>query len=184
MDFLDRALGKRMRQEQPDTAEYDNAAKDLAGATAIREDHEALRVWLKLLACTSMIESQLRNKLRLGFDSTLPRFDLMAQLDRNPEGLKMRDLSRKLMVTGGNVTGLTDKLVEKGLVERQDDPRDRRVYSVHLTDEGKKAFSNMATAHERWVIDLFDGLTQTEKTQLLRLLSKLKKHISNFEEEL
>ena len=171
-----------MRQEQPDSSGYGDAAEEVAGVAAACEDHEALRVWLKLLACTTMIESQLRNRLRVGFDSTLPRFDLMAQLDRNPDGLKMRDLSRKLMVTGGNVTGLTDKLVEKGLVERQDDPRDRRVYSVHLTDEGRQAFGKMATEHERWVIDLFSALSQTEKTQLLRLLSKLKKHVSRLEE--
>ena len=145
---------------------------------ATDDDHEALKVWLRLLTCTNTVESRLRNLLRTGYDCTLPRFDLMAQLDRNPEGLKMRELSRRLMVTGGNVTGLTDKLVEEGLVERRDDPRDRRAYSVHLTPAGKKAFREMAAAHEDWVIELFRGLDHQDKMQLLALLNRLKQHLA------
>lgn len=148
---------------------------------ATDDDHEALRVWLRLLTCTNIVESRLRNQLRTGFDSTLPRFDLMAQLDRNPDGLKMRELSRRLMVTGGNVTGLTDKLVEEGLVERRDDPRDRRAYSVHLTPAGKRAFRQMAKSHEGWVIELFSGLEHAEKMQLLELLNRLKRHLVTLE---
>ena len=89
------------------------------------QDHMALRLWLRLLACTNHIEAPLRTRLRQQFDGSLPRFDLMAQLDRHPGGMKMRDLSRQLMVTGGNVTGLTDRLVAEGLVARHDDPNDR-----------------------------------------------------------
>lgn len=146
---------------------------------ATDDDHEALRVWLRMLTCTNLVESRLRSLLRTRFDSTLPRFDLMAQLDRNPDGLKMRELSRRLMVTGGNVTGLTDKLVEEGLVERRDDPRDRRAYSVHLTPAGKLAFRQMAKHHETWIIDLFGGLNHTEKAQLLDLLERLKRHLTH-----
>ncbi|ANQ85189.1 MarR family transcriptional regulator [Azoarcus olearius] len=154
----------------PDIIDHETRATDT--------DHEALRVWLRLLTCTNIVESRLRNQLRTGFDSTLPRFDLMAQLDRNPEGLKMRELSRRLMVTGGNVTGLTDKLVEEGLVERRDDPRDRRAYTVHLTPEGKRLFRQMASSHENWVIELFAGLDHDEKIQLLDLLNRLKRHLT------
>lgn len=154
----------------PDIIDHETRATD--------DDHEALRVWLRLLTCTNIVESRLRNQLRTGFDSTLPRFDLMAQLDRNPDGLKMRELSRRLMVTGGNVTGLTDKLVEEGLVERRDDPRDRRAYTVHLTREGKRQFRKMASSHETWVIELFAGLEHDEKMQLLELLNKLKRHLA------
>ncbi len=142
------------------------------------DDHEALRVWLRLLTCTNLVESRLRNLLRTRFGSTLPRFDMMAQLDRHPEGLKMRELSHRLMVTGGNVTGLTDKLVEEGLVERREDPRDRRAYSVHLTPEGKRAFKEMAKAHEKWVIELFGGLEHDEKGELMELLNRLKGHLT------
>ncbi len=159
--------------QDPETIDHETRATD--------DDHEALRVWLRLLTCTNIVESRLRNQLRTGFESTLPRFDLMAQLDRNPDGLKMRELSRRLMVTGGNVTGLTDKLVEEGLVERRDDPRDRRAYSVHLTPAGKKAFRQMAKSHEGWVIELFSGLDHAEKTQLLELLNRLKRHLTSLD---
>ena len=159
--------------EEPEAIDHETRATD--------DDHEALRVWLRLLTCTNTVEARLRNQLRTGFDSTLPRFDLMAQLERNPDGLKMRELSRRLMVTGGNVTGLTDKLVEEGLVERRDDPRDRRAYSVHLTPAGKKAFRQMAKSHEGWVMDLFSGLDHAEKTQLLELLNRLKRHLATLD---
>lgn len=145
---------------------------------ATDQDHEALRLWLRMLTCTNIVESRLRNALRTHFDSTLPRFDLMAQLERNPDGLKMKELSQRLMVTGGNVTGLTDKLVDEGLVERRDDPRDRRAYSVHLTAQGKQLFSKMADEHEGWVIGLFSGLEHDEKIQFLGLLNKLKRHLN------
>ena len=144
---------------------------------ATDRDHEALRVWLRMLTCTNIVESQLRTRLRQNFDSTLPRFDLMAQLDRHPDGLKMSELSRRLMVTGGNVTGLTDKLVDEGLVVREDDPRDRRSFTVKLTHEGKAQFRRMADPHEQWVVELFAGLDHAEKVQLLKLLDRLKGHL-------
>lgn len=138
------------------------------------DDHLALRLWLRLLACTNLIEAPLRSRLRTQFEGSLPRFDLMAQLDRHPEGLKMRELSRRLMVTGGNVTGLTDKLVAEGLVERRDDPQDRRAFTVRLTTEGKRQFRVMARAHESWVIELFDGLSHDQQAALFDLLGSLK----------
>ncbi len=140
-------------------------------------DHAALRLWLRLLTCHSLVETQLRNQLRTRFETTLPRFDLMAQLERHPEGLKMRDLSRLLMVSGGNVTGVTDRLVEEGLIERRDNPRDRRAYTVRLTPKGQAQFAEMAALHEQWVIALFDGLTHEEQGQLADLLGKLKRHL-------
>ncbi len=145
---------------------------------ARHDEHEALRVWLRMLTCTNLIEAQLRTRVRTSFDSTLPRFDLMAQLDRHPEGLKMSELSRLLMVTGGNVTGLTDTLANEGLVERHDDPRDRRSFTVMLTAEGKRRFDRMAREHEQWVVSLLAGLDQTEKRQMLKLLDRLKAHLS------
>lgn len=137
-------------------------------------DHLALRLWLRLLACTNLVEAPLRTRLRAQFDGSLPRFDLMAQLDRHPGGLKMRELSRRLMVTGGNVTGLTDRLVAEGLVERRDDPADRRACTVLLTAEGKRQFRAMARAHEAWVVDLFGGLAPAQQAQLFELLGQLK----------
>lgn len=139
------------------------------------DDHLALRLWLRLLSCTNLIEAPLRSRLREQFDGTsLPRFDLMAQLERHPEGLKMRELSRRLMVTGGNVTGLTDKLVAEGLVERRDDPLDGRAWTVQLTPEGRRQFKAMARAHEAWVVEILGGLGSQKQALLYELLGELK----------
>lgn len=148
-----------------------------AETRATADDHLALRLWLRLLACTNLIESPLRQRLREQFEGSLPRFDLMAQLDRHPQGLKMRELSRRLMVTGGNVTGLTDRLTAEGLVERREDPKDRRAYTVALTAEGKRQFRTMARAHEGWVAELFGGLTAAQQQQLFELLGQLKRSL-------
>src|SRR3954463_14608116 len=138
------------------------------------EDHRALRIWLRLLTCTQLIERQVRSRLREQFSTTLPRFDLMAQLERHPEGLKMNELSRLLMVTGGNVTAIVDQLEKEGLVERFDEPADRRAFRIHLTRAGEKSFAEMARAHEEWVVDLLSGLSRREQDDLLRLLAKAK----------
>jgi DNA-binding MarR family transcriptional regulator len=140
-------------------------------------DHMALRLWLRLLACTHLIEAPLRTRLREQFDGSLPRFDLMAQLDRHPQGLKMRELSRRLMVTGGNVTGLTDRLVAEGLVERQIDPADRRAQTIKLTAAGQRHFRTMAAEHEGWVAALFNGLAPARQALLFELLGELKKSL-------
>ncbi len=138
------------------------------------QDHEALRLWLRLLTCTNLIEGQIRSRLRESFATTLPRFDLAAQLDRESEGLKMGELSRRLMVTGGNVTGLVDQLEQDGHVERVDDPSDRRAIRIRLTDAGRANFAHMAREHELWVIELFGGLSANERQTLFKLLKRLK----------
>jgi DNA-binding MarR family transcriptional regulator len=137
-------------------------------------DHRALRIWLRLLTCTQLIERQVRSRLRHDFGTTLPRFDLMAQLERHPEGLKMNALSELLMVTGGNVTAIVDQLAKEGLVERLDEPADRRAFRIRLTRAGQRTFGEMARAHEQWVVELFSGLTRKEHDALLELLAKLK----------
>ena len=140
-----------------------------------REDvHGSLRVWLQLLTCTALIERHVRERLRDRFDITLPRFDMMAQLDREPKGLKMSELSRRLMVTGGNVTGLTDQLVAEGLVARRGIPGDRRAYNVRLTPKGKRQFEAMAAEHEAWIVALFERLPAHERDALRESLTRLK----------
>ena len=140
------------------------------------DDHRALRIWLRLLTCTQMIERVVRTRLRDRFATTLPRFDLMAQLDRHPEGLLMNELSRRLMVTGGNVTTIVDQLEKEGLVERLDEPADRRAFRIRLTPTGEKSFAEMAREHEEWVVDMLSGLSRREQDDLLRLLAKAKEH--------
>jgi DNA-binding MarR family transcriptional regulator len=145
---------------------------------ATAEDRSALRLWLRLLTCTNLIEGHIRTHLRSDFDITLPRFDLMAQLERHPEGLKMGELSKRMMVTGGNVTGITDQLVDEGLVVREDNLKDRRAYIIKLTPAGRKVFKQMAEAHEKWILELFSGLTEKDVSALYKLLALLKQHVS------
>ena len=139
---------------------------------------EALRLWLRMLTCTQLIEKQVRSGLRDEFNTTLPRFDLMAQLERHPQGLSMRELSQRLMVTGGNVTGLTDRLVAQGWVERQATQEDRRRVTVRLTAAGRRHFKSMAREHEDWVQSLMSGLNPTEQSQLFELLGRLKNSLT------
>jgi DNA-binding MarR family transcriptional regulator len=139
-------------------------------------DHRALRIWLRLLTCTQLIERRVRSRLRERFATTLPRFDLMAQLERHPEGLKMNELSRLLMVTGGNVTAIVDQLEKEGLVERIDEPSDRRAWRIRLTTAGDKSFAEMARAHEEWVVELLRGMSRRDQDELLKLLAKVKQH--------
>jgi DNA-binding MarR family transcriptional regulator len=138
------------------------------------DDHRALRIWLRLLTCTQLIERHVRSQLRSRFATTLPRFDLMAQLERHPGGLKMNALSRLLMVTGGNITAIVDQLAKEGLVERLAEPGDRRAFCIRLTRAGARTFAEMARAHEEWVVELLAGLTRKEHEELLKLLAKLK----------
>ena len=152
-----------------------------AGMTAVLDhesrashaDHAALRLWLRLFTCNLMVERSIRARLRERFGITLARFDYLAQLARAPQGLRMQELSRRLMVTGGNVTGLTRQLVEEGLVERRAIDTDRRVQIVRLTSRGRRAFDTMAVAHERWVVALFAGLEAEERERLHALLGRL-----------
>ena len=145
---------------------------------ATAEHAKDLRLWLRMLACTNLIENHVRARLRSEFDITLPRFDLMSQLERSPQGLKMGELSKRMMVTGGNVTGITDQLVREGLVVREDSPKDRRAYIVKLTPEGRRSFRRMAEAHEGWMVDLFAGMEEKQRDELYDLLASLKNSAS------
>ena len=156
----------------------DAAAIPLDAETKVAErpaDHEAeLRVWLRLLTCTTLIEGEVRRRLRDEFDVTLPRFDLMAQLDRAPNGMTLGELSQRMMVSNGNVTGLAERLVEQGLLDRRPSPNDRRAQIVSLTAEGRRVFRTMARTHEDWIAEIFAGLDATEIDQLMALLAKTK----------
>ena len=133
-----------------------------------------LRLWLRLLSCTNMISAEIRRRLRTDFEVTLPRFDLMAQLHREPKGLRLGDLSRRMMVTNGNITGLVERLADEGLVIREVDPEDRRATTVRLSKAGATMFRTMAAAHESWVHELFGRLAPKDITALLEDLHALK----------
>lgn len=158
---------------QPD----DEAVLDLASRLT-QDHHQSLKLWLRMLSCTVRIENEIRSRMRATFDITLPRFDLMAQLERHPDGLRMGELSKRMMVTGGNITGITDQLELEKLVERLPDPKDRRVYTVKLTDAGRRAFARMAQVHEGWIAELLQDMSPDDKTQLIGLLSQMKQHLN------
>ena len=142
------------------------------------DDHkDELRLWLRLLTCTTLVERDIRRRLRAAFGLTLPRFDLMAQLERAPEGLTLGELSRRLMVSNGNVTGLVERLVGSGQVERMPHAVDRRVVQVRLTEAGRVAFARMARAHAGWVGELFEGMSAEEVRTLRHLLGRLKQSV-------
>jgi DNA-binding MarR family transcriptional regulator len=143
-----------------------------------QDHHQSLRLWLRMLSCTALIEGEIRSRLRTEFGITLPRFDLMAQLERHPDGLRMGELSKRMMVTGGNITGITDQLEQENLVARVPDPKDRRAYSVKLTAEGRRAFKRMASVHEGWITELLSGIGGPDKEKLIELLSQVKQHLN------
>lgn len=141
------------------------------------DDQLDLRTWLRLLTCANMIEGEVRAKLRTEFDITIARFDLLAQLDRAEPtngGLTMGELSRRLMVTNGNITSLIDRLVGEGLVIRRADPDDRRAQIIELTPGGRHAFAKMSNAHAGWIAGLFDGVDRKNLEALYRNLARLK----------
>jgi DNA-binding MarR family transcriptional regulator len=142
--------------------------------TTMAEHPQELRLWLRLLTCTQLIEQSIRSRLRSQFETTLPRFDLMAQLERSPEGLKMNELSSRMMVTRGNITGITDQLVVEGLVERVEVASDKRAWSVQLTQKGKQVFHALAQAHESWILQAFEGLDKKDIDQLHKMLGRVK----------
>ncbi len=143
-------------------------------ARAASSDHAALKLWLRMLACSRQIESEIRRRLRAQFGISLARFDYMAQLYRHRDGLKMNTLSRYLMVTGGNVTGLTDELEREELVVREEDPTDRRAWLVRLTPKGRRTFEAMAEVHEGWILEMFGGLDDKTLQQLHQTLGTLR----------
>jgi DNA-binding MarR family transcriptional regulator len=137
------------------------------------ESKQRLRLWLRLYAATSVIEREMRRFLRQHF-ATMPRFDLMAALERVPDGLTMGELSRRLMVSGGNVTSIVGGLERDGLVRRRQPASDRRTSYVALTERGRAAFAAMARAHEEWINELLADVADDDVDALIELLTELK----------
>jgi DNA-binding MarR family transcriptional regulator len=136
-----------------------------------------LRLWLRLLSTANLISAQIRRNLRTGFNVTLPQFDLLAQLEREPNGLRLGELSQRMMVTNGNVTGLVDKLVEQGFVVREASPEDRRAMNVRMTKAGASLFAVMARAHEEWMTGLFSDVPVEARKALMRELDVVKRSV-------
>ncbi|MET3794654.1 MarR family winged helix-turn-helix transcriptional regulator [Aquamicrobium terrae] len=161
-----------------DRKDGDSQDEWLDGETKVLEapgDHGAeIRLWLRLLTCTTLAEAEIRRRLREEFDFTLPRFDLMAQLERAENGMVLGEVSKRMMVSAGNLTALVERLAEVGYVSRTVSPKDRRVQIIALTDEGRAAFRIMADRHGEWIGDLFKDLTRQDETALMEALGRLK----------
>jgi DNA-binding MarR family transcriptional regulator len=148
-------------------------ARAIASAPTTTRTKQQLRLWLRILRTTRGIEAELRERLRLEFNTTMPRFDVMAALARTPTGLSMTALSRTLIVSNGNVTGIVDRLVTDGLVVRLSSAQDRRTTFVRLTREGEKMFAEMAAVHERWIGELLGPLDTRGAADMTSLLDRL-----------
>ena len=151
--------------------------------TPIREKHDgalgdrsSVRVWLRLLSCTMAIEKEVQRRFT-ECGVTLPRFDVMAALDRHEE-MTMGALSHALLVSNGNVTQLVQKLIRDGLVEMRKLPHDRRSSIIRLTPEGREKFSRLAQAHQDWIDAMLKGLAFTQRERLYVALGMLKMSIS------
>lgn len=162
-------------------------AKNSVIRTSTRDEDlvgkDSLRLWLRLLNTTNLIEQYVRKKLRIEFNCTLPKFDVLAELGRSETPQTMSELSRQLMVSNGNATGVIDRLQRDGLVQRLNSVDDRRVQYISLTKAGRMAFKKMAAAHETWITELMSGLKKSEVKQFNERLSQLKNTIFKYLEE-
>ena len=159
---------------QPDDLAGFDVDAETALAHAPPGHKDELRLWLRMLTCATLIEGEIRARLRRDFDTTLPRFDLMAALDRAPGGMMLGDVSRRMMVSNGNVTGLAARLEEEGLVERRVSRTDRRSQVLRLTPRGRREFARQSAAHEGWIAELLGGLSERERVALHGLLGRAK----------
>ena len=145
---------------------------------ASRTRHRDLQLWLRILTVHKLVNNEVRRRLREKFDMSLSRFDLLAQLDGAPDGMRMGELSKRLMVTTGNITGLTDELEADGLVERLADPTNRRASLVRMTAKGRKAFGAAASTNETWIEEMFSGITPADKASLFEILGRHKEALA------
>ncbi|MEJ5021957.1 MarR family transcriptional regulator [Ochrobactrum vermis] len=142
-------------------------------------EKQELRLWLRMLATTRLISQEIRRRLRNEFGATLPQFDILAQLYREPDGLRLGELSRRTMVTNGNITGLIERLEADGLVRRETPGTDRRVTVARLTDTGQTVFAKMAQVHEGWLRDLMAEVDHDTIGSLLKDMKLVKTSVGN-----
>lgn len=152
----------------------DHIREKHGGASGGRMD---VRVWLRLISCSTIIEKRLRRRFVQRFDTTLPRFDVLAALERRPDGITMSELSRALLVSNGNVTAIVRQLESDGLVSSKAPAGDKRSSIVSVTAKGRGYFQELAAAHHAWIQAAFAGMSREEQATLYTLLAKLKTSI-------
>ncbi|MGY9047799.1 MarR family transcriptional regulator [Puniceibacterium antarcticum] len=131
---------------------------------------QRLRLWLQMLKAVRHVEGSLRERLRSGYGTTLPRFDVLAALHAEPDGMKMSELSQHLVVSNGNVTGVVDRLVSEGLAERQNVASDRRAFLVRITDKGRTLMNEMTEEHLRWIDKMFEDVSEPDAARGISIM--------------
>jgi DNA-binding MarR family transcriptional regulator len=178
---VDDAFGVKGAQTARPGKLVDSALLDESARRLVHDggdsDHIEIRIWLRLLSCTTRIENVLKSRMRREFGTSLARFDVLAQLDRFANGLTMTELSLRLLVSNGAITGLVEKLVADRLVFREGHSKDKRTIIVRLTAKGSAIFRKMALRHEEWVISLLSDLSREARVELLHNLMLLKRRL-------
>ena len=136
-------------------------------------------LWLQLVSCSSLIEMEIRQRLRDQFDFTPARFDLLAQLAQSKTGMALSDVSKQMMVSQSNVTALTNRLIQSGHIRRTTSPTDRRVQIISLTALGRSAFRKMDSQRAKWVVELFANVSAKNRAMLVKDLAGLKQSVAN-----
>ncbi len=166
-----------MRNETETVAHRHGAGRDDYESGVGASDRMELRVWLRLITCFNLLDGAVRQSLHQNHATTLPRFDVLAQLYRTSAPMSMGELSRRLMVTNANITGLISRLARERLVDRKPSPQDRRRQMIELTAEGRRLFEAMAEDHRIWLSDMTAGLDRDEMSELFGLLGRLKESV-------
>ena len=166
-----------MRNETETVAHRHGAGRDDYESGVGASDRMELRVWLRLITCFNLLDGAVRQSLHQHHATTLPRFDVLAQLYRTSAPMSMGELSRRLMVTNANITGLISRLAREGLVDRKPSSQDRRRQMVELTAQGRRLFEAMAEDHRIWLSDMTAGLDRDEMSELFGLLGRLKESV-------
>ena len=143
-----------------------------------RRSKESIRTWLRLLSCENMIEQYIRSKFRENFKVTLPQFDALSELEHASDKLTMSQLSKELVVSNGNITGVIDRLEKSGLVKRTRPDHDGRIQFIELTETGAREFKHMARHHERWLEELFAEVPVTDLSGLQNSLLRMRESVS------
>lgn len=147
-----------------------------------RNGRDSLRLWLQLITLTTVVEKKIRRNFKTEFETTLPRFDIMATLERSGQKMTMGELTKRLLVSKGNVTGVVASLEKQGLLKRERDLDDKRTHYLSLTVKGRREFEAQAKAHQGWVNDYFSGMEMGELSVMVEQLSRLKETISHNQE--
>ncbi len=142
--------------------------------TAPAHQRADLQLWVRLLACAHGAEQRVKNRIKENFGLNQTQFNLLSQLDRAPDGIRMGEIARRTVVTGSNVTAVVDDLQQRGLVTREVAKGDRRATVIRLTPAGRSLFAEIAPVHAGWIEEIFAGLAETEKRDLVQRLDGLK----------